>query len=331
MGVLRGLFALADRLQRRHRAVGIAYGVVKKFGDDDANLLVVSLGWYGFLAILPLLLVVVTILGFIGVASLGNGIVSTLHQFPVIGSSFTPKGGNHLHGSILALVVGLLGLLYGAQGVTQTAQQAMASVWNVPHYRRSGFLPRLGRSLLGLSVIGGAFVINASVSTYLTGSVHMVGVRSLGVVGLLLVNIGLYLAAFRILTPGQIGIRCLLPGAIGGAAGFTFLITVGAGLLTHQLRHTSTTYGEFGSVIGIVAFLLLLSKLSVYAAELNPVLHRSLYPRAMPFGSPTDADRKVLSFLARQEQRLEDQNIAVAFESDSEPDRPEPSPPGPER
>lgn len=320
MTALKRLFAVVDRFQGRHRAVGVAYAVVKKFGNDNANLLVVSLGWYGFLAIFPLLLVVVTIFGFIGIESLGNGIVSTLHQFPVVGSSFNPEGSSHLHGSFLALVIGLLGLLYGAQGVTQTAQQAMASVWNVPQYRRSGFLPRLGRSLLGLSIIGGAFVINAFASTYLTGSVHMVVVRTLGIVGLLLVNVGLYLAAFRVLTPGQFGTRCLLPGSIAGGAGFTLLITVGAGLLTHELKNTSTTYGAFGSVIGIVAFLLLLSKVSIYAAELNPVLERSLYPRAMPFGKTTDADRKVLSYLAQQEQSREDQVIAVEFGSDTASD-----------
>jgi membrane protein len=42
---------------------GCPYGVIKKFGDDNANLLVVSLAWYGFTAIFPLLLVVVTVLG----------------------------------------------------------------------------------------------------------------------------------------------------------------------------------------------------------------------------------------------------------------------------
>jgi uncharacterized BrkB/YihY/UPF0761 family membrane protein len=97
--------------------------VVKKFGDDNVNLLVVALGWYGFTAIYPLLLVVVTIFGFIGAASLGTGIVHTLHQFPVIGSQFNPgKGDSQLHGSVFGLIIGVAGLLYGAQGVTQTAE-----------------------------------------------------------------------------------------------------------------------------------------------------------------------------------------------------------------
>src|SRR5215469_8927831 len=121
-----------DRWQRRVRWAGVPYAVMKKFGDDNANLLVVALAWYGFTAIFPLLLVVVTVLGFIGQRSLGTGIVSTLHQFPVVGSSFNPATPSALHGSAVGLIVGLVGLLYGAQGVTQTAQQAMATVWNVP-------------------------------------------------------------------------------------------------------------------------------------------------------------------------------------------------------
>jgi hypothetical protein len=113
--------------------------------------------------------------------------------------------------------------------------------------------------------------------------------------GLLAVNTGLYFATFTMLTAKTIGPRGLLPGAVVGAVGFTALITVGTGLVTHQLKNASATYGAFGTVIGIVASLLLLAKISMYAAELNPVLARKLYPRALPLaGDLTDADRRVL-------------------------------------
>ena len=146
--ILSRAIGAVDGWQRRHPIPAITYGMIKKFSDDNANLLVVALGWYGFTAIYPLLLVVVTVFGYIGAASLGSGIVHTLHQFPVIGSQFNPgQGGSQLHGSVFGLIIGVAGLLYGAQGVTQTAEQAMARVWNVPATRLPGFLPRLGRSL----------------------------------------------------------------------------------------------------------------------------------------------------------------------------------------
>ena len=313
-GLPRRVMTVIDGWQRRARWAGVPYAVIKKFGNDNANLLAVALAWYGFTAIFPLLLIVVTLFGFIGQQSLGTGIVRTLHQFPVVGENFNPASPGALHGSPLGLIVGLAGLLYGTQGVTQTAQLAMATVWNVPVIQRTGFLPRLGRSLAGLLTVGVAFVVNAFVTGYATGASVGYAIRIPVLAGLLALNAGLYFASFTVLTTKAIGPRGLLPGAIAGAVAFTALITVGTGLITHQLKNASATYGTFGSVIGIVAFLLLLAKLTMYAAELNPVLARRLYPRALPLGGePTDADRLVLADLVYAQQSRRDQVIGVGF------------------
>jgi uncharacterized BrkB/YihY/UPF0761 family membrane protein len=317
---LQGVMGAIDAWQRRHRAPAVAYGVARKFGDDNANLLVVALGWYGFTAIYPLLLVVITVFGYVGAASLGTGIVHTLHQFPVVGSDFNPgQGGSELHGSVFGLIIGVVGLLYGAQGVTQTAQQAMARVWNVPQDRLPGFLPRLGRSLGGLAAIGGAFLINAILAPVATGHGIPWYARILILAGMLVVNSGFYLVAFFVLTPAsEVSWRQLLPGSVAGAVGFTLLITVGAGLVQHQLKHSSATYGQFAAVIGLVAFLLLLAKLTLYSAELNPVLARRLWPRALPSRPPTPADDEYLRGLAHEQRRRSDRRIGVGFDPDAQ-------------
>lgn len=315
---LRKVIGAVDRWQRRTPWAGVPYAVVKKFGDDNANLVVVALAWYGFTAIFPLLLVTTTVLADIGANSLGTGILNTLHQFPVIGQQFNPANPAALHGSTLGLVIGLIGLLYGAQGVTQTAQQAMATVWHIPQTQRTGFLPRLGRSLAGLVTIGGAFLVNAALGTYATAAKTGLAIEIPVLVGLLIINALLYFATFTMLTAKAIGPRGLLPGAVLGAVAFTALLTVGTGLMTHQLKNAQATYGAFGLVIGIVALLLLLAKLSIYAAELNPVLSRRLYPRALPMvDEPTDADRQVLAGLAYAEQRRDDEVIGVGFGDDA--------------
>ena len=314
MDPLRKMMGAVDGFQRRHRWVGVPYAVQKKFGNDNANLVVVALAWYGFTAIFPLLLVVVTVFNFIGAASLGHSLIHTLQEFPVIGSDFTASSDKSLNGSTIGLVIGLLGLVYGVQGVTQTAQLAMATVWNIPQDERTGFLPRLGRSLAGLITIGGAFLINSFVTTYATGGTSNYAIRIPVILGLLVINILLYFATFTLLTAKVIGPRGLIPGAALGGIVFTALITVGTGLITHQLKHAQATYGAFGLVIGIVTFLLLLAKLSLYAAELNPVLARKLYPRALPMSTePTEADREVLTYIVRAEQRRKDQVIDVSY------------------
>ncbi len=312
------MVAAADRWQRSHRLAGLPYGVVKKFGDDGANQYVVALGWYGFVAIYPLLLIVITVLGFLGAASLGHHVVATLHQFPVVGSDFNPAHpSRNLHGSVLGLVVGLIGLIYGAQGVTQTAQQAMAGVWNIPQVRRPGFLPRLARSLAALVLIGGSFVANAGIASLATSSGRNDAVRVLILVSMLALNLVLFLATFRVLTPSQIASKPLLPGAAVSSVGFTLLITVGSGLIQHQLRNSSTTYGQFGVVIGLVGFLFLLAKISLYGAELNPVLARRLWPRGIRRDDPTQADNRVLHDIAHQSVRRADQRIGVGFGEDA--------------
>lgn len=314
MKLVRSLVVAIDSWQRSNRLAGSVFGVVKKFGDDRANQYVVALGWYGFMSIYPLLLVVITVFGFIGAASLGHHFVSTLHQFPIVGSQFNPQhGSTSLHGSVLGLVIGLIGLIYGAQGVTETVQQAMVQVWNVPQLEVPGFLPRLARSLIGLITIGGTFVANAAVATFATNAGVSWAIRIPALVGLLLLNIVLYFAAFRALTPGGIGTRDLLPGATVASLGFTLLITVGSGLVQHQLRNSSATYGQFGIVIGLVGFLFLLAKISLYGAELNPVLARHLWPRGILSSNPTQADDQVLHDITHQSLRRSDQRIGVGF------------------
>lgn len=277
------LVRIFDAWQQRNPVAGPGVAAYRKLRDDDGNALAVALAWYGFVAISPLLLLVVTVFGFIGADSLGDKVVSTLQQFPVIGSGFTSgAGASNLHGSGLGLVIGAVGLLYGAMGVMRSAQRMMARVWEIPFERRGRFAERFARGVAALAVIGVAFLVTAFASGVVTSHGRDLAVRVAVFVPLVLVNVGFYLGSFIILTPpGTTGWRPLLPGSALAGAGFTLLTTLGTGLVQHQLKHTSDTYGAFASVIGIVTYLLLLATLTVLAAELNVVLHRRLWPRSL--------------------------------------------------
>lgn len=313
MSPMRQYLSAANYWQQRNPIFGRAYAVIKKFGDDQTNLYVTSIGWYGFVAIYPLLLVVITIFGYVGAASLGKSVVRTLHEFPVIGQQFNPSGTSSLHGNVFALVIGVIGLIYGAQGVTQNAQMAMAQVWNIPQVERPNFVRSLGRSVVGLVAIAATFALNAVGGTYATGTGKSVGLRVGVIAAMLVMNILLYAVTFRALTAKSVRTRWLFPGAVLAATAFTLLITVGTGLLAHQVRHSSATYGQFGVVIGLVGVLFLLAKFSLYGAELNVVLARQLWPRSLVADEPTLGDDTVLRHLALQEQRRRDESIEVAF------------------
>jgi uncharacterized BrkB/YihY/UPF0761 family membrane protein len=304
-----------DKAQQRRPRLGFVVGVIKKFGDDRCSTLAVMLTYYAFVSIFPLLLVLTTILGFIGNDSLSRNIIgTTLQQFPVFGQQIGKDAAHPLSGNGFGLVVGLLGTFYGSLGFAQASQHAMAEVWNVPGVRRSGFLARLARSVILFSVLG----IGLAAATVVSSLVTLTGqpgiTRVLAFIGALVLNIALYLAAFRILTPKVIESKRLVPGAVVGGVGYSILLTLGAALIQHQLRHSEALYGQFAFVLGLIGWLLLVSQLSLYAAETNVVLARRLWPRSIVQPPLTDADERVLADIAHEGWRRPEQRVDVGFD-----------------
>ncbi|MDQ1364654.1 MAG: hypothetical protein QOE57_696 [Acidimicrobiaceae bacterium] len=232
-----------DGWQQRTRGVNVVFAVIKKFGDDRGSSLAAMLAFYGLLALFPLLLVLTTILGFIGNQRLESGVVgSTLSQFPVYGQQIGHNVSHPLQGSTIGLTVGLLGLLYGSLGVAQAGQHAMAQIWNVPGVVRPGFVPRLVRSLLLFGAMGAGMAASAVVSGVITGSGRGIAERLLAVLTAATLNVGLYFVVFRLLTPRQIATRHLAAGAAAGGIGYTILTTGGTALIQHQLRHAQAVW-----------------------------------------------------------------------------------------
>ncbi len=278
-----GLLQKVDRWQQRHRTTAFGYAVAKKYGEDRGSSLAALITYYGFLSLFPLLLVFFTVTFYLlaNDAHLRKQLTdSLLGQFPVIGDQLRQTD-KPLHGSPLALIVGLAGLLWGALGVSQALQQAMLDIWGVPKRKRPSFARRIGRGVLlfvvlGVGVAGTTFV--ASLGTALDwgpfGSL-------LAALPAALANVGLFWVVFRLLTPGNVPGGSLVPGAIVGGIGWQILQTVGINLVSHQLRHASQLYGVFAFTLALLSFLSLAAQLTVYAAQINVVRYRHLWPRSM--------------------------------------------------
>jgi YihY family inner membrane protein len=307
-----------DRWQRRHRPTAFGVAVVKKYGDDRGGQLAALITYYGFLALFPLLLVFVTVLGYVAHDDPGlrHDLLNTaLADFPVVGQELRRNVGE-LGGNGLALVVGFLALIWGSLGVAQVAQHAMAQVWNVPGARRPRFGSRLVRSLLVLAVLALAIVATAALTTVATLVPAGVAAPLLSTVLIAVLNVALYWLAFRVLTPAEVETRDLLPGAIVGGVAWTALQALGTWLVARQLRHTSELYGTFGVVLGLLFFLYLAAQIAVYAAEINVVRARHLTPRSLAPPPLTPADQAVLTDVVEAEQRRPEQEVSVTFEPD---------------
>jgi uncharacterized BrkB/YihY/UPF0761 family membrane protein len=326
--VERGIRAV-DAFQQARRPLAFTFGVIKKFGDDSAGSLAALVAYYGFVSLFPLLLVLITILGLVVTPGTEKAVVhSALAQFPIVGNQLTGPNGIHAlkAGSVLGLIIGLLGLVWGSQGITQAAQKAMTTVWNVPGVIRPGFVPRLGRSVEFVAVL-----LNVIITTVLAGFATLGGqawyLRVLAGIITLLVDVGVYILAFRVLTPKSVRTRDLVPGAVVAGLAWAILQYFGTLLVGHQLRHANQIYGYFGSILGLLAFLYLAAQISLYAAELNVVRARRLYPRSIVQPPLTDADLRALTYIAKAEERRPEQRVDVGYPgiingttSEAEPD-----------
>ncbi|WP_172831586.1 YhjD/YihY/BrkB family envelope integrity protein, partial [Mycobacterium asiaticum] len=202
-----------DRLQRRNRAVGVVVAVIYKYLDDQGGYLAALITYYAFVSLFPLLLLLTTGLGVLLADRpdlQAQVLQSTLSQFPVIGSQLQQPEG--LSGGPAAVIVGILGALYGGLGVGQALQNAMDSVWAVPRNMRPDLVRSRRRSLLLLLVLGSAVIATTVLSGvgHLTGSLGLVG--KVGVVlAAVAINTMICLVAFRVTTARELTYRQVLP------------------------------------------------------------------------------------------------------------------------
>jgi uncharacterized BrkB/YihY/UPF0761 family membrane protein len=139
------------------------------------------------------------------------------------------------------------------------------------------------------------------------------GAKVLGIVVSFLVNVVLFFAAFRLMTAAAVDTRCLWVGVVVAAVFWTILQVVGGLYVGHVLKGIPAAYASFGFVIALLVWLHLGAQMTLYAAEVNVVLQRHLWPRSL-LGPPVEpADRETLAALAKVEERHPEEQVDVTF------------------
>lgn len=305
----------ADRQHQQRAWIAFPYAVIKKFGDDHAGNLAALIAYYGFLSLFPLMLVFVTLLGMFLADNpeLQDTIkASALADFPVLGEEIR-KNVRSLRGSGLALGIGLALALWAGLGVMKVMQTAMNTVWNVPYRHRPNFWLSLLRALLMLVVLGVITVGSAAAGSVGAGSDSWL-LATVGIAISVVLNLILFLLAFRILTAEDVTWSDVFPGAMVAAVAWTALQALGGYYVSHQLQGASDTYGTFATVIGLLAWIYLGAQVTLFAAEVNVVKKRRLWPRAIVQPPLTDADERALTGYAEQEERRPEEDVNVRIE-----------------
>lgn len=285
-----------DAFQQRHHVTSFAFGLFQKYGNDNGGALAARLTFAALTTIFPLLLLLVT--GLAIVLTDHPGLQATvLHsaygQIPVVGRDLATNIHAMKRNTAFGLAVGIIGLVLGVRGVAGVGLELMEDVWYLPKTNRPSFITRTGRSFAFIAVLGVGLIVSTFLSGVGTfgghGLLYRIGAEALAAVA----NVGIYLFAFRILTPKQIGTRCLVPGVVVAGILWTVLQAIGTYVVNHYLRDDNAVYGTFGTVLGLVAWFNVAAQMTVACAELNPYLVHRLWPRGMVQPPLTKADQEL--------------------------------------
>lgn len=329
-----------DGFQRSHPVIGFPLAVFYKFNDDQGAYLSAIVTYYAFLSIFPLLLIATSVLGFVlqDNLSLQHKLLDTvLAQFPIIGDQLGRP--DALTGSTTAIVVGSLAAGYGAMGLGQAIQNAANVAWAVPRNSRPNPILMRLRSLV-LIAMAGTGVLVVAIGISILEDPSAVGldlqVPYLGTM-IRIVGLGIWTAIFaavyRMLSLGRAGWRSVLPGAAFASFGWQLLQYIGDSYVRHVIARASAMNQTFALVLGLIGFLFIGATMLVLGLEVNVVLRRRLYPRALltPFTDNVRlgaGDLRAYTSYARMQRHKGFQTITVEFDGQATaPPEPTPTPP----
>lgn len=265
--------------------------------DDKASRLAAALAYYAVLSLPPLLIVVLAVVGLTWGARTDAQAQIMAQVEDVVGSDGAQlvetmiEGASDRGSGIVATVVGVVTLLFGAMGVFAQLQGALNTIWEVEVAPDQGIWSLVRTRFLSFGMvlgIGFLLVISLLVSALLTVLETYLNELfpnwsllqylnffiSLGVITLLFAII------FKVLPDVKIAWRDVWMGALVTAV----LFTVGKFLLGWYLGRAgvASTYGAAGSLVVILLWIYYSAQIFFFGAEFTQVYSRRYGSRILP-------------------------------------------------
>ncbi|MCC5948189.1 MAG: YihY/virulence factor BrkB family protein [Nitriliruptoraceae bacterium] len=290
---------------REHAVVVTAMAVQERYKRDGADPFAASIGFFAFLSLFPLLLLAISVAGFVlddpaDQVAVAEAITEAIPGFAAAADGGEDGGVQDLITGVVEQrgTVGLIGaviLLLSGLRVVNAAMIATRVVFRgavqsgvIAKVRQVGALVGLG--LLALAGVAASSIAGIGLGA-LPGTVAVLA--SLGLT--LLLDVGLFIAAYTLLSPTSVvrG-RDHLPGALLAAIGWTSLKVVGASYVGNQVDSANALYGALGGVIALMLLFYLAGRLYLYGAELTAVRYEAQHgplhpPEADGDGAPPSA------------------------------------------
>lgn len=269
--VIRDIFHILRDTQRRY---------VLDAGDAFAA----AMGFFGFLSLVPLIILGVSAAGFLldDPERQAQVVTFVLEQIPGFDEILGGDAENTVVAQLIAQVVAQRGrigtvgaglLLLSGLRVIAVASAATRVVFRGDV--ESG-LRRRARQLFALVMLGLLTLVSALGSALFSAGANLapdeVGiVLTLSVTFLL--DVTVFLGAYVLLAPhAPLSVGRRVPGAIAAGAGWTVLKFVGTSVVASQIARASVLYGALASVIALMLLFYLAGRLYVYGAAFSAVL-----------------------------------------------------------
>ncbi len=330
---------MKERL-RQLPVIGTALTVQERYVRDAADPLAAAIAFFAFLSLFPLLLLAVSVAGFVLDDPADQLAVAELITESIPGFEQTVEGdeGSEVAELLAGVVaqrgtigtIGLAILLLSGLRVINAAMVATRVVFRGDVLMGPKSKLRQLLALVGLGLLAVGSTLAASIAGIGLGVVpETLGLPlSLGLSFVL--DVGLFLGAYTLLAPTAVlSVRDRIPGAILAGAGWTLLKVAGATWVGNQIEGANALYGALGSVIALLLLFYLAGRLYLYGAVLSAVRYERVHgPLVAPY------EREQLGLEARAGEgrdgevaaRTTPHGGARATVSEGDPDGPPPPP-----
>ena len=265
---VRQRFPLLDHLIRAYQ----------RYQADTGDQLAASVTFYWFLSLFPILLLAISLLGYLYGADAPARVSSAL-------GGYLPEPLVQTIGSTLesakakAGLLGIAGLLLSGLGWIDALRHAIRSIWH--HNVQAGNIVVRKLTdiviLVGLFATVGASVVVTGATTAASGAVlELLGLTETALarvfttaLAYLLAGVAdtaLFLFLFTRLARVRTPLSRVLHGALFGALGFAVIKWAGAFYVARTTSRGEATYGAFAVVVGLLLFLNLVSRFLLFTA-----------------------------------------------------------------
>ncbi len=258
-----------------------------EFGDDHATKLSASLAYFTIFSIGPLLLVVITMLGWIYKKT-----TVTTEVFDQVGSIIGQSATVELQGILTNMskqtnttlfgVIGILVFIFGATGIFSEIQSSINYIWSIKAKPKRGWLKYITDRLLSLLlVIGMGFIMMVTIVANLVidaiaerlhpflGDANIVLLKGANFGLLFLIVTFVFYIIFKVLPDAKIYWRDALVGSVFT----TILFLIGKFLIGYYLGMSKAlnAYGAATSIIVVLSWVYYSSMILYYGAEFTEV------------------------------------------------------------